>query len=312
MPGSWIRPTLLALVLTACLVSSADARKSGWWHFFGFYGHGYTSHPGDDGRRTRAAETVHAKTVGAVIDRLIRGCVQQASALQNWPFDKITQIVVPDDAQRGALETLRASAIAGAKRLSGECPQDELAPPGDRLEAVQQSSDAVSSTFATIEPPLRAFYAALDDEQKARLLRELTLSGTHAGEGDRAARRSERRGRQRGDAARGANGNAWDGICERLTAALRGWPIRQIDRSVHLSEAQRGALYELVNSSLRAADTLESTCPAETALTPPIRLATMRARLAAVRQATVAIRPALTQFYETLDQRQKVRFAGMR
>jgi hypothetical protein len=37
-----------------------------------------------------------------------------------------------------------------------------------------------------------------------------------------------------------------------------------------------------------------------------------RARLAAVRQATAAIRPALTQFYETLDQGQKVQFAGMR
>ena len=118
--------------------------------------------------------------------------------------------------------------------------------------------------------------------------------------------------RRRGDSARGDDGNAWAGICERLTAALRGWPIREIERGVHLSEAQRGAFDELVNSSLRAADTLAGTCPAETALTPPVRLATMRARLAGVRQATVAIRPALTQFYETLDQGQKVRFAGMR
>jgi hypothetical protein len=31
-----------------------------------------------------------------------------------------------------------------------------------------------------------------------------------------------------------------------------------------------------------------------------------------VRQATVAIRPTLTQFYEALDEGQKVRFAGMR
>jgi hypothetical protein len=31
-----------------------------------------------------------------------------------------------------------------------------------------------------------------------------------------------------------------------------------------------------------------------------------------VRQATAAIRPALTQFYEALDQEQKVQFAAMR
>jgi hypothetical protein len=37
----------------------------------------------------------------------------------------------------------------------------------------------------------------------------------------------------------------------------------------------------------------------------------LRARLAAVRAATATIRPALTRFYDALDQEQKVRFAGM-
>jgi LTXXQ motif family protein len=54
-----------------------------------------------------------------------------------------------------------------------------------------------------------------------------------------------------------------------------------------------------------------SACPAETALTPTGRMTQMRARLSAVRQATTAIRPAFTQFYEALDQGQKVRFAAM-
>jgi len=40
-------------------------------------------------------------------------------------------------------------------------------------------------------------------------------------------------------------------------------------------------------------------------------MATLRARLAAVRAATAAIRPALARFYDSLDQGQKVRFAGM-
>jgi hypothetical protein len=80
---------------------------------------------------------------------------------------------------------------------------------------------------------------------------------------------------------------------------------------VRLTEPQRVAFYELVTSSLRAADTLGSACPAETALTPPARKALMRARLAAVRAAAAAIRPALVEFYDVLDQGQKVRFAGM-
>ena len=124
----------------------------------------------------------------------------------------------------------------------------------------------------------------------------------------------ERRSRRRGisGVAHDGEANAWTDICEHLTEALRGWPIREIERRVGLSQPQRVALYELVTSSLKVADTLAGACPAETALTPPARMALLRARLAAVRQATAAIRPALTQFYEALDQGQKVQFAGMR
>jgi hypothetical protein len=93
---------------------------------------------------------------------------------------------------------------------------------------------------------------------------------------------------------------------------LRTWPVRQVERDVRLSEPQRVAFYELVTSSLRAAETLARDCPAETALTPVRRMATLRARLAAVRQVTTAIHPTLTRFYEGLDERQRAGFAGMR
>jgi hypothetical protein len=187
-------------------------------------------------------------------------------------------------------------------------------PPSARLEAAEQAIDTATAAFAAVDPPLRAFYAALDDEQKARLLRDLTLSKSQAREGDRAAERLEHRSRWRGISGTAHDGeaNAWTHICEHLTEALRGWPTREIERRVGLSEPQRVALYELVSSSLKVADTLAAACPAETALTPPARMALLRARLAAVRQATVAIRPALTQFYDALDQGQKVQFAGMR
>jgi hypothetical protein len=41
-------------------------------------------------------------------------------------------------------------------------------------------------------------------------------------------------------------------------------------------------------------------------------MATLRARLDAVRAATAAIRPAYTHFFDSLDQAQQVRFAGMK
>ena len=100
-------------------------------------------------------------------------------------------------------------------------------------------------------------------------------------------------------------------MCEEFAAVLRGWPVREIERDVRLSSAQRVAFYELVTASLKAADTLGGACPAEIALTPVGRMDAMRKRLTSVRAATAAIRPALMHFYEALDQGQKVRFAGM-
>src|SRR5215831_6653490 len=255
-----------------------------------FYGYSYMDRFEGDGRRDLASEALEGERArtggggfGAAMDQLIRGCVQQATQLQNLPFDEITRIVAPNDTQRNALEALRASATAGAERVSAQCPQDLPASPWVRLEAVEQAIDTAAATFSAVDPPLRAFYAALDDEQKARLLRDLTLSKSQAREGDRAAERLQRRSRWQGvPGAHDGEANAWAGICESLTAALRGWPIHEIERRVGLSQPQRVAFYELVSSSLRVADALASACPAETALTPPARLALLRARLAAV------------------------------
>jgi hypothetical protein len=40
-------------------------------------------------------------------------------------------------------------------------------------------------------------------------------------------------------AGRNVAANAWIAICEHLTAALRGWPVREIEHGVRLSEPQR-------------------------------------------------------------------------
>jgi LTXXQ motif family protein len=313
---------LFVLALSACLIStSAEARRWRWRHFYGVHDYGHMARLGDDGWRysvSEMAETGRARTAsgsfGAIVDRLIRGCAQQAAELQNLPFDEITRIVAPDDAQRSALEALRTTATAEAQRLSAQCPQGDPAAPSARLEAVEQAIAAATATLAAVDPSLRAFYAALNDEQKARLLRDLTLSGSQAREGERAAERFKHRRRQRdvSIAAHDSEADAWAGICEQLTEALRGWPIVQIEHRVRLSEPQRVAFYELVSSSLKVADALARACPAETALTPPARMAQLRARLAAVRQATAAIGPAMTQFSEALNQAQKVHFAAMR
>ena len=273
----------------------------------------------------------------AVVEKLVRGCGQQGAEFENWPFDAIAQIVGADEKERTALAALRERAKKAAEQLAADCPQDVPAAPAARLEAVEQGIDAALAAFDTVEPALATFYGTLDDEQKARLYRDMMAAPaaaaareTTGGRDIRADARQEyssRRHRWRAyTAAREAAAReptpsqarsqaaapGWSGaMCEELAGVLRGWPVREIERDVRLSSPQRVAFYELVTASLKAADTLGGACPAETALTPVGRMDAMRKRLVAVRAATAAIRPALVHFYEALDQGQEVRFAGM-
>jgi hypothetical protein len=303
----------LALVLGCVLASSADARK---W------------------RRTISPEgvEVHARAssgaFGTVIEELVRGCAQRGTELVSWPFDDIARIADPNELQRRALQALRDAAKEAAERLASDCPQQVPAAPSARLEAVEQGIDIALAAFATLQSAMQAFYGALDDEQKARLQRDMTMSAAPAPSAERSRERADQRSDQRREPRRGATrGTKPDdrlsgasriaapklgvGACEGFAAALRGWPIREIERSVQLSEQQRVAFYEFVTASLKAANTLVTACPAATAITPARRMEVMVARLAAVRAAIAAIQPALTRFYEALDQGQKMRFAGM-
>ena len=306
----------------------------------------------DDVARTRAAEPRGDLALsrgrngafGVTIEKLVRGCAAQAAEFANWPLDDIARTVSADETQRNALEALRGKAKEAGERLSADCPRDVPSAPAARLEAAEQGIAATLAAFDMVQPALKAFYAALNDEQKARLYRDMAApaapaasnaaetSGSREAQEERRARRdySSRRHRWRAYAAareaparesaprqgtretaprQGAPG--WSGSCEELAGVLRNWPVREIERDVGLTSAQRVAFYELVTSSLKAADTLASACPAEAALTPVGRMEAMRQRLSAVRAATAAIRPALLHFYEALDQGQKLRFAGM-
>jgi hypothetical protein len=272
----------------------------------------------DTGRRTRGGGAF-----GAVVEHLIRGCAGQGTALSGWPFEVITRIVAPDTTQAAALDSLRDAAQQASATLVTDCPQAVPAAPAARLEAVEQAIDAAGAAFATVQPVLAGFYATLDDEQKARLLRDLVMRDARPppeassrrerwrayAQDYRARRAVERRSSREREPPRPVA--SWSRICEDLTVALRGWPIREIERNVRLSEEQRVSFYELVTASLKSADTLASACPADAALTPPARMDIMRKRLAAIRAATAAIRPTLLRFYGALDQGQKLRFAEM-
>ena len=123
MAKTRILPACLVFLLALCLATSADARRWKWWHYGG-YDRSERGERDDDGgsRRARAAELPDPAlrgsrgAFGTIVERLVSGCGQQAEQLANLPYDEITRIAAPDDAQRAALEALRGTAALAAQR----------------------------------------------------------------------------------------------------------------------------------------------------------------------------------------------------
>jgi hypothetical protein len=151
-------------------------------------------------------------------------------------------------------------------------------------------------------PSIEGFYATLGDEQKARLV---TL-GAHASSVNRDAQRLHRSDRR----ARRAEGPDQSGMCEQWGRAFLDWPRRRIDRDIRLSEAQRAALSDLIDSSNQAADIIGKSRPTDMSLTPVGHMQMRRKQLEAIGQAIETVRQALGHFYETLNDQQKQRFGA--
>jgi hypothetical protein len=85
-----------------------------------------------------------------------------------WPNEQIDRIVRPDDAQRARLEALQSAAAQAADMIRAACPSQIPATPPGRLEAVGNRLQAMLQAVETVRPALSDFYAALNDDQKAR------------------------------------------------------------------------------------------------------------------------------------------------
>lgn len=197
MQASMLAKGLAVFVVGACLATTAEARHRRSWQW---------SEPAaaasqspadatmDNERRQRpdlasSARLRRSNGIAAVIERVIRGCAQQGFELANWPFGTIAKVVAPDQGQAAALEELRIATQQAADTLTTTCPQNVPTEPAAQLEAVEQAVDVASNAFTGIQPALQGFYAKLDDEQKARLLRDMAAPNPQ----DQASRRERRR-----------------------------------------------------------------------------------------------------------------------
>jgi hypothetical protein len=162
-------------VMAISLASTAEARH---WRYRGYYGFYW---PDRDVRRDRTEEAAPRNSppvvpsgFGLAVGRMIRACEEQSVELRKTPFDGISRTVRPSENQQNALEMIRSTISAATDKLAATCPKDIPAMPSERLDALTHAIDALLESRTTMHPALDNFYASLDEEQKARIIVNLS------------------------------------------------------------------------------------------------------------------------------------------
>jgi LTXXQ motif family protein len=96
-------------------------------------------------------------------------CDPSVAGMAAWRIDEIERVVRPTEAQRAALADLRAASTKAAEALKTACPRDIPSTSAQRMAFMEKRMEAMLEAIKTIHPAFDAFYAALSDEQKARL-----------------------------------------------------------------------------------------------------------------------------------------------
>jgi LTXXQ motif family protein len=98
-------------------------------------------------------------------------------------------------------------------------------------------------------------------------------------------------------------------LCGGPDKGVTAWPIEEIARAVQPRPDQRALLDGLKAAAAKAADVFS--CSDSYAMTPPGRLRSMTNRVSATLDAVKIVRPALEQFYNSLNDEQKARFNAL-
>ena len=218
-------------------------------------------------------------------------CSDDAAQLTDWPIERISEIVQPTAAQRPALDELRTASAKAIEMLKSGCPKDLPSIPTGRLAAMESRLQVMLAAVQTVRPALERFYQSLSDEQKARF-------NAIAPADDRGATAKDQY-----DLAK---------LCNEKTPGATDLPIDRIAQAVQPTPAQRRALDELEDASVKGAERLNTECPAYQALTPTGRMEAMEKRLDAALGAVKIVGPALVKFYNSLSDEQKARFNSLR
>lgn len=96
-------------------------------------------------------------------------CDPRGAGLAEWRMERIDRLINPTEAQRVALNALRAASSKAAEIVAAACPREFPASAPARLELMEKRLDSMQQAIKIVRPAFDAFYATLNDEQKARV-----------------------------------------------------------------------------------------------------------------------------------------------
>lgn len=96
-------------------------------------------------------------------------CDPRAAGLAEWRMERVERLVKPTEAQRKALDDLRTASTKAAATIAAACPREFPASASARMELMEKRLEAMLTAIKTVRPAFDAFYATLNDDQKARI-----------------------------------------------------------------------------------------------------------------------------------------------
>jgi hypothetical protein len=96
-------------------------------------------------------------------------------------------------------------------------------------------------------------------------------------------------------------------MCSPDAAGFAEWRISRLEQLIKPTDSQRAKFDAFKAASAKAAETMRNACPTEIPSTMPARMQAMEKRTDGMLQAIKIVRPALDDFYATLDAEQKSR-----
>ena len=236
--------------------------------------------------RRRVART------GGSEQRTAEVCSNQAPELTDWPIERISEVVQPTDAQRPG-----ARRIEGRKRQSHRDAQVRLPEgPAEHPDRTARGDGEPAASHACSRadraPGARALLSIAQRRAEGSLQRH------RAGEVTPTAAGKDQRDLTK--------------FCDERSPGLTDLPIDRIGQAVQPTPAQRTALDELKDASVKAAEGLKANCPIYQTLTPTGRVEAMEKRLDATLGGVKTVQPALVKFYDSLSDEQKARFNSLR